>query len=347
MSEISAARMPAVAYRKSLPVDEPDSLLDVELPVPEPGPRDLLVQVEAIAVNPVDYKIRQSADPGGELRVLGWDAAGTVAAVGGHVELFQAGDEVYYSGALDRPGANSRFHVVDERLVGRKPAAFSFTQAAALPLTSLTAWEGLFDRLGLRDRALEQTGVLLVTAAAGGVGAMVTQLAGALTSLTVVGTASRPETVQFARRMGARHVIDHHQPLAPQLAEVAPHGVDYVFSTAATDRNLVAYAEVLNPFGQVVAIDDYDSLEIGVLKPKSIAFHWEFMFTRSMFHTPDQAAQHHILTQVARLTDAGILTSTATQDLGPVNAANLRRAHRVLESGTAIGKTTLTGFQSS
>jgi NADPH-dependent curcumin reductase CurA len=159
--------------------------------------------------------------------------------------------------------------------------------------------------------------------------------------------ASRPETVQFARRMGAHHVLNHHQPLAPQLANVVPHGVDYVFSTTATDRNLVAYAEVLNPFGQVVAIDDYDSLEIGVLKPKSISFHWEFMFTRSMFHTPDQATQHHILTQVARLADAGILTSTATQDLGPVNAANLRQAHRLLESGTAIGKTTLTGFQSS
>jgi zinc-binding alcohol dehydrogenase family protein len=344
MSENTAATMRAVGYRRSLPVGDPESLLDVELPVPQPGPRDLLVQVEAIAVNPVDYKVRQNADPDGELRVLGWDAAGTVAAVGDQVELFRVGDEVYYAGALDRPGANSRFHAVDERLAGRKPATLSFAQAAALPLTSLTAWEGLFDRMGLRNGGMEQTGALLVTAAAGGVGSMVTQLARALTGLTVIGTASRPQTAEFARRMGAHHVVDHQKPLAPQLAEVAPHGVDYVFSAVATDRNVTAYAEVLNPFGQIVAIDDFSTLEIGVLKPKSISFHWEFMFTRSMFRTPDQAMQHHILTQVARLADAGILTTTATQDLGPVSAASLRQAHRLMESGTAIGKTTLTGF---
>jgi zinc-binding alcohol dehydrogenase family protein len=344
MSENTTATMSAVGYRKNLPIDHPQSLLDVELPVPTPGPRDLLVQVEAIAVNPVDYKIRQNADPGDEIRVLGWDAAGTVAAVGGQVELFKVGDEVYYAGALDRPGANSRFHAVDERLVARKPATLSFPQAAALPLTSLTAWEGLFDRLGLRNGGMEQTGALLVIAAAGGVGSMVTQLARALTGLTVIGTASRPQSIEFARRMGVQHVVDHRQPLVPQLAEVAPRGVDYVFSTTGTDRNLAAYAEVLNPFGQIVAIDDFSTMEIGVLKPKSISFHWEFMFTRSMFRTADQAMQHHILTQVARLTDAGILTTTATQDLGPVSAASLRQAHRMLESGTAIGKTTLTGF---
>jgi zinc-binding alcohol dehydrogenase family protein len=186
--------------------------------------------------------------------------------------------------------------------------------------------------------------VLLVTAAAGGVGSIVTQLARALTGLTVVGTASRPETVAFARRMGADHVIDHHRPLGPQLAEVAPDGLDHVFSTTGTDRNLAAYAEALKPFGRIVAIDDFESLEIGVLKQKSISFHWEFMFTRSLFRTADQAAQHRILDRVARLVDAGTLTSTATQDLGPVRAAGLRAAHRVLESGTSIGKTTLTGF---
>jgi zinc-binding alcohol dehydrogenase family protein len=327
--------MRAVAYRKSFPIDHAESLLDIELPVPQPGPRDLLVQVEAIAVNPVDYKVRKNADPGEEPKVLGWDAAGTVIAVG---------DEVYYAGALDRPGANSRFHAVDERLVGPKPTTLSFAEAAALPLTSLTAWEGLFDRMDLRNGALEQTGTLLVTAAAGGVGSIVAQLARALTSLTVVGTASRPKTAEFARRMGVHHVIDHRGPLVKQLAEVAPGGVDYIFSTTATDRNLTAYAEVLNPFGRIVAIDDFASLDIGVLKQKSVSFHWEFMYTRSMFQTADQAMQHHILAQVARLVDAGILTTTATQDLGPINATNLREAHRILESGTAIGKTTLTGF---
>ncbi|MEV7597868.1 zinc-binding alcohol dehydrogenase family protein [Kitasatospora sp. NPDC089797] len=336
--------MPAVAYRTSLPIDDPAALEDLRLPVPEPGPRDLLVRVEAVAVNPVDHKVRQNADPGGEPRVLGWDAAGTVVAVGEQVTLFRPGDHVYYAGALDRPGTNARFHAVDERLVGPKPATLSFTEAAALPLTALTAWEGLFERLGLRPDAPEQTGTLLVTAAAGGVGALVVQLARALTGLTVIGTASRPETTAFARRMGAHHVIDHRQPLLPQLAVTAPDGVDHVFGTVGTDRNLPAYAEALRPFGRIVAIDDFDTLPVGALKAKSISFHWEFMFTRSMFATPDQAAQHRILTEVARLVDAGRLTTTATRDLGPVTAANLREAHRLQESGTTIGKTTLTGF---
>jgi len=336
--------MRAVAYTKSLPIDHPDSFEDVELPVPEPGPRDLLVRVEAIAVNPVDYKIRQNVDPGGTPKVLGWDAAGTVAAVGAEVELFTVGDEVYYAGALDRPGADCGFHAVDERLVGPKPTTLSFAEAAALPLTSLTAWEGLFDRMGLRTGAPEQGGTLLATAAAGGVGAMVAQLTRALTGMTVVGTASRPETIAFARRMGVDHVIDHHRPLAEQLADIAPSGVDYIFSTAGTDRNLKDYAEVLNPFGHIVAIDDFEALEIGVLKPKSVSFHWEFMYTRSMFQTADQAMQHHILSRIARLVDLGILRTTANRDLGPINAANLREAHRIQESGRAIGKTTLTGF---
>ncbi|MET8627272.1 zinc-binding alcohol dehydrogenase family protein [Kitasatospora sp. NPDC004669] len=336
--------MPAVAYRKSLPIDDPESLVDVELPIPEPGPRDLLVRVEAVAVNPIDCKVRHNTDPAGEPKVLGWDAAGTVVAVGSDVRLFRAGDEVYYAGAIDRPGANSRYHTVDESLVGRKPVSLSFAEAAALPLTSLTAWEGLFERLGLRTGALEQTGTLLVTAAAGGVGSMVAQLARALTSLTVIGTASRPETAAFARRMGVDHVVDHMKPLAPQLAEVAPGGVDHVFSTTGTEGNLSVYAEVLKPFGRIVAIDDIDSLPMGLLKAKSIAFHWESMYTRSRFATVDRAMQHHILTQVARLVDAGILRTTATRDLGPVDAANLREAHRLQESGAAVGKTTLTWF---
>ncbi len=338
------ATMPVVAYRKNLPVDDDESLIDAELPIPAPGPRDLLVQVEAIAVNPVDYKVRQSTDPHGMPKVLGWDAAGTVVAVGDRVESFKPGDEVYYAGAINRPGTYSRFHVVDERIAARKPATLSFTEAAALPLTSLTAWEGLFDRMSLRPGALDETGTLLVTAAAGGVGAMVTQLAKALTGLIVIGTASRPETVDFARQMGADHVIDYRKQLTEQVAALAPGGLDYVFSTVGTDRNIAAYGELLVPFGHIVAIDDFSSLPIGVLKTKSISFHWEFMFTRSLYETPDQFAQNRILTRIARLVDQGLIHTTATRDLGTINAAHLREAHRVLESGTAVGKITLTSF---
>ncbi|MFD6183074.1 zinc-binding alcohol dehydrogenase family protein [Streptomyces goshikiensis] len=336
--------MPAVAYRKSLPVQDDESLLDVVIPVPQPGPHDLLVQVEAVAVNPVDYKVRQNSDPGGELKVLGWDAAGTVVAIGDEVTLFAVGDEVFYAGAIDRPGTNARFHVVDESIVGPKPGSLSFAEAAALPLTSLTAWEGLFERLGLREDAPQDVGTLLVTAAAGGVGAMVTQLARKLTGLTVIGTASRPETVAYAHRMGVAHVVDHHRSLPEQVAEVVPGGLDHIFSTAGTDRNLGAYADMLRPFGQIVAIDDFGPVEIGLLKSKSISFHWELMFTRSLYRTPDRATQHHILTRISQLVDEGALATTATRDLGTINATHLREAHRILESGSAIGKITLTGF---
>ena len=344
MSQTVGATMRAVAYTEPLPVDDPRSLLDVELPVPEPGPRDLLVKVEAVATNPVDYKVRQNTDPGGEPKVLGWDAAGIVTAVGSQVSSFKAGDEVYYAGAVDRPGANAEYHAVDERLVALQPATLSFSQAAALPLTSLTAWEGLFERLGLSDGGVQRTGALLVTAAGGGVGSMVCQLARVLTGLSVIGTASRPETVEFARRMGAEHLVDHHQPLVPQIRRIAPDGIDYVFSTSRTDANLPVYAEVLKPGGRIVAIDDPDGLPLGLLKPKSIGFSWEFMFTRSLFQTPDQDSQQQILRRIAKLVDAGVIVGTGTQDLGPINAANLRRAHKLLESGSSIGKTTLTGF---
>ncbi|MEV7794252.1 zinc-binding alcohol dehydrogenase family protein [Streptomyces sp. NPDC087512] len=336
--------MPAVAYRTSLPVDHEKSLVDTTLPVPRPGRRDLLVQVGAVAVNPVDYKVRQNNDPGGEPKVLGWDAAGTVVSVGEEVESFRVGDEVFYAGAIDRPGANSLFHAVDERIVGHKPTSLSFAEAAALPLTSLTAWEGLFEHLGLHTDALRQSGTLLVTAAAGGVGAMVSQLASALTSLTVIGTASRPETVEFARRMGAAHIVDHRTSLAPQVREVAPDGLDFVFSTAGTDQNLAVYGDIVKPFGRIVAIDDFGPVEIGLLKSKSISFHWEFMFTRSLHQTADLAEQGRILNRISRLVDAGILTTTATTDLGKINAEHMREAHRILESGKAIGKITMSGF---
>jgi zinc-binding alcohol dehydrogenase family protein len=331
--------MRAVGYRKPLPISDPASLEDIQLPVPQPGPRDLLVRVEAVSVNPVDTKVRVGSDPGGEPKVLGYDAAGVVVATGEDVTLFDAGDEVYYAGSIARPGTNAQFHLVDERITGHKPRSLTFPQAAALPLTTITAWETLFDRFRLDA---ESTGTLLVLSAAGGVGSMVVQLARALTGVTVVGTASRPDSTQWARELGAHHVVDHHD-LVRDVREVAPSGLDYVFSPR-TGGAIEAYAELLRPGGAITAIDEPEGLELLPLKAKSITFHWEFMFTRPLFQTDDMIAQHELLDRVARLVDAGSIRSTLTTELSPINAANLRRAHEMLESGHTVGKVVLAGF---
>jgi NADPH2:quinone reductase len=331
--------MRAVAYRKSLPISDPASLEDVELPVPTPGPRDLLVRVEAVSVNPVDMKVRKGNDPGGQPKVLGYDAAGVVTAVGSSVTLFEVGDEVYYAGSILRPGTNAQFHVVDERIVGHKPRTLGFAEAAALPLTTITAWETLFDRFHL---GADSTGTLLVLAAAGGVGSMALQLARALTGLTIVGTASRPESRQWALDLGAHHVVDHHDLVAGVRATV-PDGVNYVLSPN-TAGMIEAFAEVLRPGGEITAIDEPEGLELVPLKAKSISFHWELMFTRSMYETDDVIAQHDLLERVAELVDAGTVRTTLTTELGPINAATLRHAHELIESGRTIGKIVATGF---
>jgi zinc-binding alcohol dehydrogenase family protein len=331
--------MRAVAYRTSLPISDPASLEDVELPVPTPGPRDLLVRVEAVSINPVDTKVRKGDDPGGRPKVLGYDAAGVVTAVGGDVTLFDVGDEVYYAGSITRPGTNAQFHLVDERIVGHKPRTLGFAQAAALPLTTITAWETLFDRFRLGPGS---TGTLLVLAAAGGVGSMAVQLARSLTGLTVVGTASRPESRQWALDLGAHHIADHHDLVASVRAAV-PEGVDYVLSPN-TAGMIEAFAELLRPGGEITAIDEPEGLELVPLKSKSISFHWELMFTRSLYETDDMIAQHDLLEQVAELVDAGTVRTTLTTELGPINAATLRRAHELLESGRTVGKIVAAGF---
>jgi NADPH:quinone reductase len=331
--------MRAVAYRASLPVSDPACLVDIELPFPNPGPRDLLVRVEAVSVNPVDVKRRAGSDPGGEPRVLGYDAAGVVTDIGRDVSLFGVGDEVYYAGSISRPGTNSQFHLVDERIVGHKPATLTFAEAAALPLTTITAWETLFDHFGL---SADSHGTLLVVAAAGGVGSMVVQLARARTATTVIGTASRPESQGFALELGAHHVVDHHS-LARDVRAVAPEGVDYIFSPQS-GRNIEAYADLLVPRGAVTAIDDPAGLDLLPLKAKSITWHWEYMFTRPLFETADMVAQHELLDEVARLVDAGTVRSTLTHQLGPINAANLRSAHAQVESGRMVGKVVVAGY---
>ena len=331
--------MHAVAYRKPLPSSDPASLEDIELPVPEPGPRDLLVRVEAVSVNPVDVKMRAASDPGGQPRVLGFDAAGVVTATGSEVSMFAPGDEVCYAGSVGRPGSDAQFQLADERIVGHKPRRLSFAQAAALPLTSLTAWETLFDRFRL-DAAT--SGTLLVLAAAGGVGSMVIQLARALTRLTVIGTASRPESRQWALDLGAHHVVNHHH-LVPDVRDFAPNGVRYVFSPH-TGGMIGTFAELLQPGGEITAIDEPEGLDLLPLKNKSITFHWEFMFTRSMYQTADMIAQHDALERVAELVDAGSLRTTLTTELSPFSAATLRRAHAMVEDGHMTGKVVVSGF---
>ena len=342
--------MKAIAYTQSLPIDDPQSLQDIELPEPTPGPRDLLVEVRAISVNPVDTKIRRNVQPeAGQPKVLGWDVAGVVREVGAEVSLFKVGDEVFYAGALDRPGANSELHRVDERLVGHRPQSLDFAQSAALPLTAITAWELLFDRLGVPYGALTGGpmaggGTLLVINGAGGVGSILTQLARRLTGLTVVATASRPATIEWCRKMGAHHVIDHHRPLDEALREAGIEQAEYVASLSASDRHQAAVATLIAPQGKVALIDDPKSYDIMPFKRKCVSVHWEFMFARPVFRTADMIAQHRLLNAVSALVDEGFLRSTLHEEAGTINAANLRRVHATLESGRAIGKTVLTGF---
>ncbi|WP_426957822.1 zinc-binding alcohol dehydrogenase family protein [Muricoccus radiodurans] len=335
--------MKAIGYRASLPVEDAESLIALDLPVPEPGPRDMRVAVRAVSVNPVDVKQRaRAAPPPGEARVLGFDAAGVVEAVGAEVSLFRPGDEVFYSGVINRPGTNAEFHLVDERIVGRKPTSIGFDAAAAIPLTAITAWELLFDRLGVRRGG--GSGTLLVINGAGGVGSILTQIARKLTGLTVVATASRPESVAWCREMGAHHVIDHRQPLDEALTALGLPAVEYVASLTATDKHLPAIGRSVAPQGKIALIDDPASLDIVPLKRKAVSVHWELMFTRPLFGTPDMIEQHRLLQEVSRLVDEGVLRTTMTENAGRIDAAGLRRVHAKVESGRSIGKTVLEGF---
>ncbi|WP_411867498.1 zinc-binding alcohol dehydrogenase family protein [Vulcanococcus limneticus] len=340
--------MRAIGYQQSRSVEDPLCLLAIELPDPVPGPRDLLVRVEALAVNPVDTKVRRRDTPApGEWKVLGWDGAGTVEAVGPAVQGFQVGDRVWYAGALDRPGCNAELQLVDERLVARRPESLSAAEAAALPLTAITAWELLFDRLRLiQGPEAHQGEALLVVGAAGGVGSILVQLARRLTGLTLVGTASRPEGQAWLRQLGCQHVIDHHQPLAPQLEALGLPAVQRVISLTHTDQHFPQLVEVLAPQGALALIDDPapEALNVLALKKKSLSLHWELMFTRSLFHTPDMAEQGALLARVAALVDAGQIRSTARLQLGLISADNLRRAHALMESHTSVGKVVLAGW---
>jgi zinc-binding alcohol dehydrogenase family protein len=336
--------MKAVGFIKNLPITDAAALQDLNVPDPTPGAQDLLVRVNAISVNPVDTKVRRHRAPKeGMPEVLGWDAVGIVQAVGNAVKGFKSGDRVYYAGAINRPGSNSELQVVDARIAALAPNTLNDAQAAALPLTSITAWELLFDRLQIAQGS--GTGhALLVIGGAGGVGSILIQLARQLTQLRVVATASRPETQAWCRSLGAHDVINHAQPLRAQLNALNMAHVHYVASLTQTDKHWDALVDALAPQGKLGLIDDFPGVDISKLKSKSLSLHWELMFTRSLFDTPDMAAQGKLLADLAALVDAGRIKTTLAEDFGSINAANLRRAHALIESGKARGKVVLHGW---
>jgi NADPH2:quinone reductase len=337
--------MRAVGYENPQPISAETSLLDIELPTPGAKGRDILVEVKAVSVNPVDTKVRRSAAPeAGQYKVLGWDAAGIVKAVGSDVTMFKPGDEVFYAGAINRGGSNAEYQLVDERIVGLKPKSLDFAAAAALPLTSITAYEALFDRLKVQDPVAGGARAILIIGGAGGVGSIAIQLARTLTDLTVIATASRPETQAWVRELGAHYVVDHSKPLAAQVEALGLGAPSFIFSTTNTDDHIAGIAEAIAPQGRFVLIDDPKTLDVTAFKRKAASIHWEFMFTRPLFQTADMIEQHNLLTEIAGLVDAGKVRTTLTETLGPLNAANLKKAHSLIESGKTRGKIVLAGF---
>lgn len=334
--------MKAIGYAQAGPISAADALVEFETETPRPGQNDLLVEVRGVSVNPVDVKLRAGVQPEGGPRILGFDAAGIVKEVGSEVTRFQPGDEVFYAGDITRPGTNARFHTVDERIVGRKPASLGFTDAAGMPLTTITAWEMMFDCFGLREGGgIDQA--LLVIGGAGGVGSILIQLAKKLTGLTVVATASRPDTRAWVEKMGADHVIDHRNPLDEEMKalDLSPR---YVAALTHTDRHLDAILKLIKTRGHIALIDDPETLDFKPGKLKALSLSWEFMFARPMFQTEDMDAQHALLNRAADLLDDGTLIPTVNNRGGVLNIENLRTAHELQESGTAIGKTVLDGF---
>jgi len=336
--------MKAVGYKVPGPIAEDASLVDIDLPRPVAEGGDILVEVKAVSVNPVDYKIRSSTPPAdGDWKVLGWDAAGIVQEVGPDVTQFAVGDEVYYAGSLIRPGTNAEFHLVDARIVGRKPASLDWAEAAALPLTTLTAWEAMFDRLDV-TKPVPGAAAILIIGGAGGVGSIAIQIARQRTDLIVISTASRPQTQEWVKGLGAHHVIDHSRPLAPQIAELNIGAPAFVFSTTHTEQHASDIAELIAPQGRFGFIDDPKALDVMLFKRKAVSIHHELMFTRSLYGTPDMDEQGKILNSLAVLVDDGKIRTTLTEKLSPINAANLKTVHALIESGAARGKIVLEGF---
>jgi len=340
--------MRAVGYfERGLPITDANALRDLELPdPPAPTGRDLRVRVHAVSVNPRDAKSRSTVKATPERPVvLGYDASGTVDAAGPEATLFRPGDEVFYAGVLNRQGSNAELQLVDERIVGRKPVSLDHAAAASLPLTALTAYEMLFDRLGIAQGQTGKGDAVMILGGAGGVPSIAIQLARALTGLTVVASASRPESERWVRELGAHHVVNHAKPLKAAVEALGlAEPLRYVFSTHTDAQSWAEIAGFIAPQGRFGLIDDPEPLDLRLMKFKSVSIHWEAMFTRPMFGTADMIRQHEILTEVAALVDRGVVRPTATQSLGVINAANLRQAHAAIEAGSVIGKLVLAGF---
>jgi NADPH2:quinone reductase len=334
--------MRARGFKHSLDITEQDSFVSFETAVPEASGRDILVKIKAISVNPVDYKIRQKSAKDvtlDEPKVIGWDAAGTVEAVGEEVTSLKVGDEVYYSGDLKRSGCNSEYQLVDERIVGKKPSSLSYEAAAAMPLTTITAWEMLFERFGIRDKDKGKS--ILIVGGAGGVGSIATQIAKQVGGLTVISTASRDETVEWCKLQGADYVVNH-KDLINEVHKAGFEQVDFIFDCADLNFYWDAFAELIKPQGKIGSISDAkEPVNLIQLKPKSVSIHWEFMFTRSSYQTEDMISQSHILNIAADLFDESRLKSTINNTLQGLNVENIKDAHRLLESGKAIGKTVI------
>ena len=334
--------MKAIGYNQPGPITAVEALVEFETATATLKPNDLRVEVKGISVNPVDVKVRASAPANNGTKIIGYDAAGVVREVGSKVSKFKVGDEVFYAGDITRPGTNAALHIVDERIVGKKPTSLDFAEAAGLPLTSITAWELLFDSLNIHEG--EGKGeTLLVIGGAGGVGSMLIQLAKKLTKLTVIATASRPETVTWVQKMGADHVINHREPLVEQINALGINP-SYVAALNGTEQHFPAIVELIKPRGHIAVIDDPQSLDIRLIKSKALSFSWEFMFTRSMYQTDDMAQQHTLLNRVSALIDEGVLISTITHNFGKLSVENLKAAHKAQESGRVIGKNVLDGF---
>ncbi|WP_430473086.1 zinc-binding alcohol dehydrogenase family protein [Thalassospira lucentensis] len=338
--------MKSIGIHRPAPVETPGLFTQIETEMPTAEGRDILVRVKGVAVNPVDFKVRKGRAEEGKFTVLGWDAAGVVEAVGEDVTLFRPGDEVWYAGDVTRSGSNSEFQLVDERIVAPKPKSLDFAAAAALPLTAITAWEAMFDRL-LIDRTATDANAnktILIIGGAGGVGSIAIQLA-KLAGLKVITTASRPETVEWVKKLGADQVINHRKPLDEELAALNIPNVDYIFCTSETDQYFDMMATLIVPQGRIVTITEAsENHNVDLLKAKSASFSYEFMFTRSMFETPDMIEQHKLLATVAQLVDEGVIKNTANESFGPLTPESLQKAHVLLESGKAIGKITFDGI---